>query len=186
MGMRFLAAMGFAAIAGALLPTPAESQNASGSARAYKVGYTDIGGVVGFGNVGSASMAFGGRFERAIKPLPDLGDGVLGIEVSADYYHWSNVYAGFDYGFTYMPIGVTANYHFKVSNPKLDPFVGLGLGYLSVSTKYTGVYDASTTYFIGRAGLRYFVKPKMALYGDVGAGAATLSAGVMLGLGGGK
>ncbi|MFN8573506.1 MAG: outer membrane beta-barrel protein [Gemmatimonadaceae bacterium] len=169
-----------------LFAAPAAAQKSGGSA-AYAPGYTDIGPVVGFGNLGSANLAIGGRFEHGIKSLPDLGDGVLAIEVSADYYHWSNSYAGTDYGFSYIPFGVTANYHFKVSsNPKLDPFVGLGLGYLSVSTKYGGNYDASSTYFIGRAGLRYFYKPKMAFYGDVGAGAATLSAGLMFGLGGGK
>ncbi|MFN8582582.1 MAG: hypothetical protein U0163_16610 [Gemmatimonadaceae bacterium] len=172
----------------ALTIAPAvQAQKGAGSGRAYNAGYTDIGPVVGFGNLGSANIALGGRFEHAIKTLPDLGDGVLGIEVSADYYHWSNVYAGTDYGFSYMPIGATANYHFKVSsNGKVDPFLGLGLGYLSVSTKYGGSYDGSGIYFIGRAGIRYFMNPHMAVYGDLGAGAATVSAGLMFGLGGGK
>jgi outer membrane protein W len=81
---------------------------------------------------------------------------------------------------------VTANYHFNVkSNPKVDPFVGLGLGNSSVSTDYTGGYS-SGVYFIGRAGIRYFYKPRLALYADVGAGAATLNAGVTFGLGGGQ
>jgi hypothetical protein len=36
----------------------------------------------------------------------------------------------------------------------------------------------SALYFIGRAGIRYFYKPNMALYADAGAGAATLNVGV--------
>jgi hypothetical protein len=38
---------------------------------------------------------------------------------------------------------------------------------------------SSGIYFIGKAGARYFFNPKMAAYGDVGAGAATLNLGLM-------
>ena len=55
----------------------------------FGTGYTDIGGVIGLGGVGSASASFGGRMEHAIKPLPDLGNGMLGIQAAFDYYSWS-------------------------------------------------------------------------------------------------
>ena len=78
----------------------------------------------------------------------------------------------------YLPFAVK-------SNPKIDPFVGLGLGNSSVSTDFAGDYS-SGVYFIGRAGIRYFYKPRLALYADVGAGASTLNVGLTFGLGGGQ
>ena len=164
-------------------------QSAAAQAREapmFHVGYTDVGPVLGLGSVGGANMAIGGRFEHALQTLPSMGNGILGIEVGADYYSWS--YAAFSYSWSvkYLPIGVTANYHFKVTEPKLDPFVGLGLGYDVVSCSFSGPNSAgngcgydSGIYLIARGGLRYFLSPAMALYGDVGAGAATLNVGLM-------
>ncbi len=172
------------------LPSLATAQAKSGSSgpsnSIFRAGYTDIGPTVGLGGIGSAGLAFGGRFEHAFKDLPDLGNGTLGIEASADIWSYNNRYVGVDYSFRYINLGVTANYHFNVkSNPKVDPFLGLGLGNSSVSTKYSGDFS-SGIYFIGRAGVRYFPKPKLALYADAGAGASTLNLGVMFGLTGGK
>jgi hypothetical protein len=147
----------------------------------FVAGYTDIGPTVGLGGIGDAGLSLGGRFERGIKPLPSLGNGMLGIMVSVEYYSWDNAF----FKYTYMPIGVTANYHFNLEgNAKLDPFVGLGLGYEVISCDYKGsglddLCDDSAIYFIGRAGARYFFSPRMAFYGDVGAGAATLNVGIM-------
>ena len=147
-------------------------------------GYTDIGPTIGIGGIGGAGLAIGGRFERAIKTLPDLGGGVLGIMVSATWYSYDEGPTGFRYSYSYLPIGVTANYHFNLEgSPKLDPFVGLGLGYAIISCDYPGsgidVCENSTIYFIGRAGVRYFYRPNMALYADVGAGYGALNVGVM-------
>lgn len=145
----------------------------------FKLGYVDIGPTVGIGGLGSASAAFGARFERGVKELPNLGGGTLGIQVGVNYYSWSS---GF-FSVKYIPIGVTANYHFKIENTKLDPFVGLGLGYTIVTCDYTGLVDVgcddSAIDLIARAGARYFFSPKMALYGDIGAGGATANFGVM-------
>jgi len=144
------------------------------------LGYTDVGGVIGLGNLGGANLSFGGRFEKVFKKLPDLGDGLLGIGVSADIYSWSG--AGAD--FRYVPIGVTANYHFKLDpKSKLDAFVGAGLGFQTVSCSVNGSGNLcggsnSALYFIGRAGGRYFLKPNLAAYADLGAGAATLNIGL--------
>jgi len=162
-----------------LLGVPAGAQAQPSTARAFGVGQTDIGPTVGLGGLGGASLAIGGRFERGIKTLPDLGNGVLGIGVSADWYHYSQNFAvGPDFDFTYIPIAATANYHINLENKKFDPFLGLGLGYQIVTTSYGGSYD-SGIYVVGRLGMRYFMAPKMALYADVGAGAATLNVGVV-------
>ncbi len=144
--------------------------------------YTDVGVTVGLGNIGDAGISFGGRFEKIFKELPDLGNGLLGIGVSADYYSYSN-FTYFDW--KYIPIGATANYHFKLDNKKWDAFLGAGLGYQIISCSYTGpsgnhidYCSNSALYFIGRAGGRYFYKPNMAIYADAGAGAATINVGL--------
>ena len=145
----------------------------------FRLGYTDVGATIGIGGIGAASVAIGGRFEHALRSVPDLGDGLIGIQVGVDYYSWSE--PGFRW--SYIPVGATANYHFKLENKKIDPFLGLGLGYSIVSCSYDGTGDLCTNsalYFIGRAGGRYFFNDRMALYGDLGAGAATLNVGVTM------
>jgi len=146
----------------------------------FAVGYTDIGLTVGLGNVGEASLAPGLRFEKAIRDLPNYGNGVLGIMASAQYYSWS----GPGYDWSYIPIGVTGNYHFQLeNNEKFDPFVGLGLGYQIVSCDVSGFGDVcsdSALYFIGRLGARYFLNDKFAAYADAGAGGATINIGATL------
>lgn len=155
------------------------------AAQGFGPGYMDVGPTVGFGSLGGANMAFGGRLEMALKPIPalaSLGNGNLGLQVGANYYSWS---FGGGYSVKYIPIGVTANYHFKLTDAKIDPFVGLGLGYQIVTCSGSvfgslGCGYGSSLYFIGRAGVRYFLTPKLAAYGDVGAGGALANVGVML------
>ena len=145
---------------------------------AFGLGYTDVGPTIGLGGIGGASASFGGRFEHAIKALPEMGNGILGVQVAFDYYSWSNTF----YSYKYIPIGVTANYHFHLDEPKIDPFVGLGLGYQLITCDVSGlgnVCASSAIYFIGRAGVRYFFSPKMAAYADAGAGAGALHVGLM-------
>ena len=162
------------------LPSVASAQD-----RTLSVGYTDIGAVIGLGGIGDAGLAIGGRFERVIREVPSLGTGTVGIQAAIDV--WSYDYGFSDnYSFRYMPIGVTANYHFNLENKKLVPFVGVGLGYTIISCSYdddnifgVDVCPNSGLYFIGKAGARYFFSEKMALYGDVGAGAANLNVGLM-------
>ena len=103
--------------------------------------------------------------------------------MSADWYNYSESFVGTDYSFTYIPVAATANYHIKLESQKVDPFVGLGLGYLIVNTPYGGSYS-SGIYAVGRLGMRYFMSPKMAFYGDVGAGAAAINVGVTFKLSG--
>ncbi len=155
----------------------AGAQATSTTGPGFNVGSTDIGPTIGLGGIGAASFAIGGRFERGIKALPEMNNGVLGIGISADWYNYNESFIGTDYDFTYIPIAATANYHFALENKKLDPFIGLGLGYLIVNTPYSGSYN-SGIYFVGRLGLRYFLTQSMAFYTDVGAGAAAINVGL--------
>jgi hypothetical protein len=166
----FGAVAAFAIVAGTAQPAQAQ----------FALGYTDIGATIGLGGIGSAGLAFGARFERALRAAPEgLGTGVLGIQIGADYWSWSVPF----YSYTYMPVGGTVNYHFDLENDRIDPFLGLGLGYTILSCDYSGsggdVCPNSGIYFIGKAGARYFMRPNLALYADVGAGAATLNVGAM-------
>lgn len=150
---------------------------------------TRIGPVIGLGGIGSAGISWGGRFEKGIKALPNLGEGVLSFELSVDYYSFNDRFTGTtDYSFKYIPFSGTINYHINTKNDKFDAFVGAGVGYLNVSTSYggTGSYSGSGVYFVGRLGGSYAIAKALQLYADVGAGAATLNAGVMFGLGGNK
>ncbi len=174
-------ALATACLAMAAVPAAAQMKGAAN----FSMGYTDIGPVVGIGGIGSASASFGGRFEHAIKPLPDLGNGTLGIQAAFDYYSWGQDFTGYSWSYKYIPIGVTANYHFKLDEPKIDPFIGAGLGYNIVSCSGTGAFGSvscgysSGIYFIGRVGARYFFAPKMSVYADAGAGGAALNVGLM-------
>lgn len=163
-------------IAGAVMALVVVPSISQAQGKGFQPGYTDIGATIGLGNVGGA-IALGGRFERAIKKLPDLGDGTLAFGASVDYWNYGERFGSFDYDFTYIGFGGTGNYHFKVENTKIDPFIGLGLGFWSASTDYAGA-TTSQLYFIGRAGIRYFLNEKVALYADAGAsGAATINVG---------
>ncbi len=163
-------------------------------AQGVGVGYTDIGAVVGLGGIGGASISLGGRYEKIFKALPDLGDGLLGIQVGVDWWSWDyNYFGSNNSSISYIPIGVTANYHFKMENKKIDPFLGAGLGYqiVSASCVFNGIDYCSGSYssgiyFVTKAGIRYFLSDAMAAYADVGVGAATLNAGLMWKIGSGS
>ena len=164
----------------AMLAVPSLEARAQGG---VGMGYTDIGAVVGLGNTGGAGLAFGGRFEKIFKSLPNMNNGLLGLQVGLDWWSWNQNFVGGSSSVSYIPIGVTANYHFKMDNKKFDPFVGAGLGYQIVNAScevdgvdYCGSYSSSI-YFVAKGGIRYFLNTNTALYADVGAGAATLSVG---------
>ena len=168
-------AFGTAAI---VLCTAIASQSAAAQ-DGFKPGYMDIGPTLGFGNLGHASTAFGARFEKGIKELPSMGNGVLGIQVGLNYYSWNY----FSANSKFIVISGTANYHFKLDDKKWDPFIGLGLAYSSISCSYPGsgvdYCEGSALDLAARGGVRYFFSPSMSGYADVGAGGATLNLGVM-------
>ncbi len=143
-------------------------------------GYSDVAVVLGFGNLAGANIAFGGRYENVFKKLPDLGNGLLGIEASADVYNWNTSYATY----RYIPIGATLNYHFPIDpKNKVDLFLGAGLGVrlITCSLRDGGSFCngySTGLYVIGRAGGRYFFNPRISAYADLGAGAATINAGL--------
>ena len=172
-------AQGSATSASRTSPAPQGGTKTAAPGGGFGVGYTDVGPVIGLGGIGDAGISFGGRFEHGFKALPDMGDGVIGISAGFDWYSYDLGTFG---SISYIPIGVTANYHFKLDNAKFDPFLGLGLGYYIVSAPSCGAFSCgynSGIYFIGRAGIRYFMTESIALYADAGSGAGALHLGAM-------
>ena len=153
-------------------------------AQAFKAGTNYIGPSVSLATYGSA-IAFAGNFEHAINDQ-------WGGAVSVGYYSFI--------GFKYIPIAVTAVYHFKVTNDKLDPFVGGGLGLNIVSTSFDDAGYNQCVALVGAAycnrndynfggghsgifpiingGVRYWFSDKIALVGRAGYGLGYLSVGV--------
>lgn len=146
-----------------------------------------LGPVVGFGNIGDAGMSFGGRIEKGIKEVPNLGNGILSIEASVDYYSWD----GGANGWTVknIPISGTVNYHVNTKSDKWGVFFGAGLGYENWSADCPTIYGdlcggySSGIYFVGRLGGTYAIANALQIYADAGAGASTINAGVMFALG---
>lgn len=165
------------AAAAALLLTFA--WNGQAQAQGFNPGSNHIAGVIGLGGIGDAAVSIGGRFEHAIKALPEMGDGVLGFEVSVDWWQYRGRYGTGEYRWTYIPISGTANYHFNLEDERWDPFLGAGLG-LWIGNDNCGSIDCGSSsglYFVGRAGVRYFLEPAMSLYADIGEGASKLNVG---------
>ena len=155
----------------------------------FTVTTTDVGPEIGLGGISGAGIGFGGRFEKGFKQLPSLKDGVLGIGIGVDFFSFGNSLQGFGYDWKIIPISVTVNYHYPLENKKVDPFFGAGLGYERVSVSgpsctifgvnYCDAAYSSGVYFVGHAGIRYYVQPKLALYADVGSGSGALHVGIM-------
>lgn len=186
MKMRILAVLAVsAAPLAAQTPIPTDG-------RMFNVGNMMIGPSVGLGGLGLASFALGARAERGLWPIQDfgLGVGVLGIGVAVDWYHDSQTFFGGKIESTYIPIGVTGNYHiFLKDMPKIDPYLGAGLGYSYASTSCTGTgfnctSSGSGIYFISVLGARYFLNDNLALNVEAGAGAALFNIGVQFKMGG--
>jgi hypothetical protein len=122
---------------------------------------------IGLSGVGS-TISFGAGLEKGYNKN-------IGIGGLVDY--WSYGVTGFDY--SYFSLAALGSYHFTLTDTKLDPFLGLGLGYYVVSVD-CGSFDCdgSRIFLAGQAGIRYFFKPTMAGVARVGTGAGYLSAGI--------
>jgi hypothetical protein len=137
-----------------------------------------------------SAPSFGANFETALNKPGELGDGVLGLSIRADYFSYNfGVAAQYDWSYTWITAGAYCNYHFKVGDGKFDPFVGLGLGYQNVSVDYgdqgQGLYSSSWgsgVFFAGNAGARYFFSKSLALRALLGFGVTYIVVGIDFGL----
>ena len=118
-----------------------------------------------------------------------MGSGTLGLQLSGDFYWWSY---GLGYKWFILPIGLSVNYHLNTSSTRLDPFIGLGVGYEIANCSWPpgvwGTCDSaeSEVFPIAKVGMRYYLTNVTALYIDAGLGSSIVSAGLSFKLRGGS
>lgn len=143
----------------------------------YVKGCNLLGPRVGI-SVNGSGIALGAGYEYGVTNEISVG-GLF------DYYQWSE----YDWATaTYIVIGAQGNYHFGkllMWDSKVDPFAGLVLAYENTSWKVNNLYllpgwsGASGGLILGgQIGIRYFVSPTVALYGQLGFGITYLKVGV--------
>lgn len=141
----------------------------------WEKGKSYLGPRLGIGAYGSG-LSFGAGYEYGV--TNEIGIGGL-----VDYYTYD---WGFGFKYTYLVIGAQGNYHFGEIlkwDKKLDPFAGLVIGYENVSvsgSQYAGWSAAYSSGIIigGQVGIRYFLSPSIALYGQAGFGITYLKVGI--------
>ncbi len=149
--------------------------SSAGVSAQWEQGKRFAGPHIGLSGVGS-SISFGAAYEQqAFRPN-------VGISAMVDYWSFGE---GNNFNYKYIAIAALGSYHFILTDTKLDPFLGLGLGYYIVSLDDNGFCDsvgadcsASRIFLAGQAGIRYFFKPSMAGVARAGTGAGLLSVGV--------
>lgn len=114
---------------------------------------------------------FGISYENQVV---QAGIGTIGIGGVFRFYSYSFNYSNGDSRkYSFVSLGFQGNYNFnQISDGKFVPFVGLVLGYNSVSSTYTDVsknavyindYAYSSGMWVwGQAGFRYFFSPSVA------------------------
>ena len=156
---------------------------APGNVAAQKFGPESkyLGVHVGFSGVGSAT-ALGVNGEMAYNDKVSIG-------AWADTWSYGErlAFGGafYDWDVRYIALAATGAYHFPVpSEPKLDPFAGLALGYYVVSTSGTGFSGvtyagSSSRLFLGAfGGARYALSNRTSGVVRIGFGSTTLTVGL--------
>jgi hypothetical protein len=134
-----------------------------------------VGVHVGVSGVGSAA-AIGLSGEVAYNER-------IGIGAWFDTWSYGQTFTGGEWNVRYVALAGTGSYHFPVkSTPKVDPFLGLAVGYFMVSTSsdVNGFsYDGSgSRIFVGGfGGARYSFKSNLSGVARLGFGAAYLTVG---------
>ena len=150
----------------------------------FEAGKSYAGPAVGLSFLGS-TLSFGASYEygMSVKEIGLDAPGVLGIGGIVRY--WSYDEGWFSY--SDLLIAAQGNYHFVLDNKKIDPYLGLVLGYDVGSFDWGGpsgsLYDDSYGGFVFGAqfGCRYWLSPTMAVNARLGTGSnsgSTLDVGV--------
>lgn len=135
---------------------------------------------IGLSGIGSA-LTLGLDYERGVTDIGQVGPGIIGVGGLFDLFSYS-VYDG---KWTYMDLGVSGMYHFVLDNKKLDPFIGLVVGYEVTSWSWNSTYSgygwpsptAGGFTLGGSAGIRYFLNDNWALQARVGFGFYIIAVG---------
>ena len=114
----------------------------------------------------------------------------ISVGAQIDYYSWGyNFGAGYRYRYTFLPVAVRGSYHvnklLNLNNDKLDLYGGAALGYyissFSDNSGYSGIYynDYGNRILFGiHLGARYYFKPTLGGFAELGYGVSALKIGV--------
>jgi len=141
-----------------------------GFSQAYKQGDNLLNATIGVGAGYGASIGFGGSFEHGFTDAISAGGSFDYIGLGSGYGTGGLLY-----------IAARGSYHFGEllkTDDKLDPYAGLGLGYLSWPG--TGVGGLSGAFFAGHLAARYWFADNLGGVAEIGFGAAALKLGVAL------
>ena len=137
---------------------------------------------IGLGSYYGGGVAVGAAFEYGITDFISVG-------AQADFYTWGyNFGGGYKYRYTFLPIAARGSYHFGkhfLEVDKLDLYGGVALGYYISSFKddsgYSGVYNdgyGGKGLFGVFGGGRYYFKPNIAGFAEVGYNVTPLKVGI--------
>lgn len=137
---------------------------------------------LGLGSYYGGGVAVGAAFEYGITDFISVG-------AQADFYTWGyNFGVGYKYRYTFLPIAARGSYHFGkhfLTIDKLDLYAGAALGYYISSYKdntgYSGIYDdgyGGKGLFGVFGGGRYYFKPNMAGFAEVGYNVTPIKVGL--------
>lgn len=131
-----------------------------------------LGPCIGLSFLGSVPE-FGANYEYGM----DVKNfGLVGIGGLFRYWSYSEGYFAGKWSYTNILIGAQGNYHFKLTNNMIDPWLGLILAYDGGSVKWEGPYATYATpthggVFLGaHGGARYWLSPNLAVAGRIGFG----------------
>ncbi|REA56016.1 hypothetical protein DSL64_27430 [Dyadobacter luteus] len=136
----------------------------------------NLGGTYGGGGVG-----VGASFEGGVHDFISVGG-------QADLVTWSNGFGGYKWKYTFFTVAARGSYHFGkhfLTIDNLDLYAGPSIGYRIANYKdpsgWTGFYDNAYdngVFFGAFAGARYYFKPTMGVFAEVGYNASPLKAGI--------
>lgn len=147
----------------------------------FAAGQKNLGVHVGLSGVGTAP-SFGVNGDLAFSDRVSVGAWAdtwgygESLSIGSDSYRWD---------VRYIALAGTSAYHFPIDDqPKLDPFVGVSVGYFIVSAEGSGaggiVYggDSSRAFVGGFAGIRYAFRERLNGVARAGFGASHLTLGL--------
>ncbi len=140
----------------------------------FGVGRTMIGAQLRTGVFGTTAV--GGFVERGVRSLGDDDDFTLGIAAAVDYYAYDLGY----FRYRVIPVSVSGLAHFRLDEARLDPFIGIGLGYNLIGVDIEGGSAArvSGMFVGGQAGVRWHFSPAVAAHAQLGFGVGVLGVGL--------
>jgi hypothetical protein len=137
---------------------------------------------VGLNGYYGGGLPLGGSFEVGVTDDISVG-------VQADFYTWGYNFGGYRWRYTFLPIAVRGSYHvnklLNLNNDKFDLYGGAQLGYYissySDNTGFSGTYNnayGNRVLFGIHLGTRYYFKPSLGGFAEVGYGVSALKLGV--------